>query len=60
LNIETLSLTEHREGIFIRKITAKVQTVDLAQFSQLCVTGVIAKPFDPLTLAQQMASTLGW
>lgn len=41
-------------------LTAKVQTVDLAQFAQLGVAGVIAKPFDPLTLAQQVAETLGW
>lgn len=40
--------------------TAKVQSTDLDQFAKLGVAGVIAKPFDPLTLAKQVASTLGW
>ncbi|BAY11561.1 response regulator [Calothrix sp. NIES-2098] len=41
-------------------LTAKVQTVDLNQFAQLGVAGVIAKPFDPLRLSEIVASTLGW
>lgn len=41
-------------------LTAKVQAVDLAQFAKLGIAGVIAKPFDPLTLAEQVASTIGW
>ncbi len=41
-------------------LTAKVQSADLSQFAKLGVAGVIAKPFDPLTLAEQVASTLGW
>ncbi len=40
--------------------TAKVQSIDLDQFAKLGVTGVIAKPFDPLTLADQMAALLKW
>ena len=40
--------------------TAKVQSTDLDQFAKLGIAGVIAKPFDPLTLAEQVASTLGW
>jgi CheY-like chemotaxis protein len=41
-------------------LTAKVQALDLSEFSQLGVAGVIAKPFDPLSLAQQVANVLGW
>ncbi|MDZ8055214.1 MAG: response regulator [Aulosira sp. ZfuVER01] len=41
-------------------LTAKVQTVDLNEFSQLGVAGVIPKPFDPLRLSELVASTLGW
>ncbi|OUL22400.1 response regulator [Nostoc sp. 106C] len=41
-------------------LTAKVQTVDLNEFSQLGVAGVIAKPFDPLRLSELVASSLGW
>ncbi len=41
-------------------LTAKVQSTDFKQFAQLGVAGVIAKPFDPMTLAEQVATTLGW
>ena len=41
-------------------LTAKVQSTDLNQFAKLGVAGVIAKPFDPMTLAERVASTLGW
>ncbi|OKH38069.1 two-component system response regulator [[Phormidium ambiguum] IAM M-71] len=40
--------------------TAKVNSSDIDQFTKLGVTGVIAKPFDPMTLAQEVASLLGW
>jgi len=48
------------QAIPVILLTAKVQSVDLAQFDQIGVAGVIAKPFDPLTLAEQVAVTLGW
>ena len=41
-------------------LTAKVQSTDFAQFAKLGVAGVIAKPFDPMTLAEQVAAILGW
>jgi CheY-like chemotaxis protein len=41
-------------------MTAKVQASDQRRFAGLGVQGVIAKPFDPLTLAEQVAATLGW
>jgi CheY-like chemotaxis protein len=41
-------------------LTAKVQGVDQRRFAGLGVAGVLFKPFDPLTLAQQIAGTLGW
>jgi CheY-like chemotaxis protein len=41
-------------------LTAKVQTADLDRFSRLGVAGIIAKPFDPLELAQQVTQTLNW
>lgn len=41
-------------------LTAKVQTVDLEQFSHLKVAGIIPKPFDPLQLSQQVAEVLDW
>lgn len=48
------------QSIPVILLTAKVQSTDIAQFAKLGVAGVIAKPFDPLTLAEQVASTLGW
>ncbi len=41
-------------------MTAKVQASDQRRFAGLGVKGVITKPFDPLTLADQVAETLGW
>ncbi|MBD2195925.1 MULTISPECIES: response regulator [Calothrix] len=41
-------------------LTAKVQKVDLNEFSRLGVAGVISKPFDPLRLSHLVATTLGW
>ena len=41
-------------------LTAKVQSSDQRRFADLGVDGVLFKPFDPLTLHQQIATTLGW
>lgn len=49
--------TFHIPVIFL---TAKVQSADRRQFTDLGVKGVIAKPFDPLTLAEEVARILEW
>jgi CheY-like chemotaxis protein len=41
-------------------LTAKVQAAEQRQFAQLGVVGVIPKPFAPMSLAKQVAETLGW
>lgn len=41
-------------------LTAKVQAADRRRFADLGVQGVLAKPFDPMTLAGQVADVLGW
>lgn len=41
-------------------LTAKVQGVDQRRFAGLGVAAVLFKPFDPLTLAQQIRDVLGW
>lgn len=41
-------------------LTAKVQSNDQRRFADLGVQAVLFKPFDPLTLAQQIADSLGW
>jgi CheY-like chemotaxis protein len=41
-------------------LTAKVQDGELRRWSDLGVAGVIAKPFDPISLPAQFATLLGW
>jgi len=41
-------------------LTAKVQGADQKRFAALGVAAILFKPFDPLTLAQQMSDALGW
>ena len=47
-------------GIPVILLTAKVQASDRAAFQDLGVAGVLAKPFDPMTLAGEVAAVLGW
>ncbi len=47
-------------GIPVLLLTAKVQGVDQRRFNSLGVAAVLFKPFDPLTLAQQISDHLGW
>jgi CheY-like chemotaxis protein len=41
-------------------LTAKVQGIDQRRFAGLGVAAVLFKPFDPLTLSQQISEALGW
>ena len=41
-------------------LTAKVQGIDQRRFAGLGVAAILFKPFDPLTLADQMSTALGW
>jgi len=41
-------------------LTAKVQGIDKRRFADLGVAAILFKPFDPLTLAEQIAEALGW
>lgn len=41
-------------------LTASVQSADVAALRGLDCTGVIAKPFDPLTIVDQVREVLGW
>jgi len=47
-------------GIPVLLLTAKVQGVDQRRFAGLGVTAVLFKPFNPLTLAEQICEKLGW
>jgi CheY-like chemotaxis protein len=41
-------------------LTAKVQAAERTRFAEMDVAGLIAKPFDPMKLASQIAELLGW
>ena len=41
-------------------LTAKVQPADRRRLEALGVAGVLAKPFDPMQLANQVSALLGW
>jgi CheY-like chemotaxis protein len=52
---------ERSRGIPVILLTAKVHARDTARLGRLRgVRGIIAKPFDPMTLPQQVAEILGW
>ena len=41
-------------------LTAKVDWIEPGDLEDLAVEGIIAKPFDPILLVQQIAEFLGW
>lgn len=41
-------------------LTAKVQASERTRFTELDVAGLIAKPFDPMTLHERVAELFGW
>jgi CheY-like chemotaxis protein len=49
--------TQHIPVIFL---SAKTHLVDWHRFTELGVRAAIAKPFNPMTLAAQVAEALGW
>jgi CheY-like chemotaxis protein len=48
------------QAIPVILLTAKLQARDQAYYRQVGIQHVIAKPFEPLGLAQQICTTLGW
>ncbi len=55
-----MQMNPQTAGIPVLLLTAKVQGVDQRRFAALGVAAVLFKPFDPLTLSEQIASVLGW
>ncbi|MGA9381325.1 MAG: response regulator [Phormidium sp.] len=41
-------------------LTAKVLPAEPKQFANLGIVGLIMKPFDPMTLVEQVKSVFGW
>ncbi len=58
--LRLLQSSDATRNIPVIFLTAKVQGADRRKFLQLGVQGIIAKPFDPLTLAKQISETLLW
>lgn len=58
--LRALQMHEATRSIPVIFLTAKVQAADRQRFMQLGVRGIIAKPFDPLTLGQQIREVLAW
>lgn len=48
------------QAIPVILLTAKIQSSDRRHYAQIGTISAIAKPFDPLKLAEQVATALGW
>jgi CheY-like chemotaxis protein len=48
------------QSIPVILLTAKVQASERSKFEQFGLAGIIPKPFNPLTLASQIAEFLHW
>ena len=57
---EALNRNPKTQAIPVILLTAKTRTSEKRLFQNLGVAGVITKPFNPLTLASQMAKLLDW
>jgi CheY-like chemotaxis protein len=55
-----LRATPEIADIPVLLLTAKVQGSDQRRFAGLGVSGILFKPFDPLTLSRQVSEVLGW
>jgi CheY-like chemotaxis protein len=58
--LRALQQSEATRTIPVIFLTAKIQAGDRNRFLELGVRGIIAKPFDPLTLAQLIKEALSW
>lgn len=57
---EALQLEAETQTIPVIVLTAKVLPSDRQKIVDLQVAGIITKPFDPMTIWQQVAEILGW
>jgi CheY-like chemotaxis protein len=58
--LKVLQESPETQAIPVIFLTAKAQSSDRRRFYALGAQGVITKPFNPMTLASQMSSFLGW
>jgi CheY-like chemotaxis protein len=57
---EKLQANPATKNIPVILLTAKIQSNDRRRYTELGIKNAIAKPFDPLTLANQVTETLNW
>lgn len=57
---EAMQADEATRDIPVILVTAKLQAGNSRPWDGHAISGVIAKPFDPLTLAARVADLLGW
>lgn len=57
---EKLQANPATKAIPVILLTAKIQTNDRRRYTLMGITTAIAKPFNPLELAGQVAAALGW
>jgi CheY-like chemotaxis protein len=55
-----LQADEATRDIPVILLTAKLQVGGAQEWDDLAVAGVIAKPFSPMTLGDEVATMLGW
>ena len=58
--LRVLRSMDETKDVPIIFLTAKVQAADRRRYMDLGVSGVIAKPFDPLTLGRTISECLDW
>ncbi|MCC5637532.1 response regulator [Nostoc sp. CHAB 5844] len=57
---EKLQANAATKEIPVILLTAKIQATDRRRYAQMGIVTAIAKPFNPLELANQVAIALGW
>lgn len=58
--LEQLRADDRTREIPVVFLTAKARPAERDRLAGLDVSGVLAKPFDPMALADQLRATLGW
>lgn len=57
---ERLQANPATKGIPVIFLTAKIQSTDRHRYAQMGIMTAIAKPFNPLELASEVSTALGW
>ena len=58
--LQGLKSQESTQAIPVILVTAKAQQSNLADFNDLDIAAIVAKPFRPLKLAAEISEFLGW